>query len=155
MLSRTDALAQRLAFAIPALLIAGAYVGEYGFRLPPCEMCWWQRYPHFVAIGLALLSTFTPPRRMWIALAALAIGVSGVIGVFHAGVEWDWWAGPDHCTGMAQSFEDMLAARVVRCDEAAWRFVGLSLAGWNALFSIGGAAAIALLLVAKDRVSRT
>ena len=60
-------------------------------------MCWWQRWPHFVAVGFALLATVAPPRRLWIALAALAILVSGLIGLFHAGVEYDWWEGITGC----------------------------------------------------------
>ena len=55
-------LAQRLALGVPALLLGGAYLSQYGFGLYPCEMCWWQRYPHFAAVGLALLSTVAAPR---------------------------------------------------------------------------------------------
>lgn len=146
-LSVSDRFAQRLALAIPALLLAGAYVSQYGFGLFPCEMCWWQRWPHFAAIALAFLSTIAPPKRLWIALAGLAIFVSGAIGAFHAGVEWRWWPGLTGCTGQSDPF----ALGVVRCDEAAWRFLGISLAGWNALLSIGGAITIWVLLLAKER----
>ena len=66
-------LAQRLALGVPALLLAGAYLSQYGFGLFPCEMCWWQRYPHFVAVLLALVSTVAAPKRLWIGLSALAI----------------------------------------------------------------------------------
>ena len=62
-------LAQRTALAVPALLLAGAYVSQYVFGLYPCEMCWWQRWPHFAAVALALLSFVAPPKRLWIALA--------------------------------------------------------------------------------------
>lgn len=146
-LSFSDRLAQRLALAVPALLLAGAYISEYFFGLAPCEMCWWQRYPHFAAIALVLLSTLAPPRRAWIALAGLAVFVSGLIGVFHAGVEWHWWQGITDCSG----FVDPFALGAVRCDEAAFRFLGLSLAGWNALISIGGALAMWLLLLAREK----
>ena len=146
-LSPSDKLAQRLALGIPALLLAGAYISQYGFGLFPCEMCWWQRYPHFAAIPLTFLSTVMAPRRVWIALAGLAIFASGFIGAFHAGVEYHWWQGITGCTGQADPF----ALGVVRCDEAAWRFLGISLAGWNALISIGGAVAIWVLLLARDR----
>ena len=145
-LSRSDKLAQRLALAIPALLLAGAYVSQYGFGLYPCEMCWWQRYPHFAAIGIAFISTIAPPRRVWIALAALAIFASGLIGAFHAGVEYGWWEGITPCTGAADPF----ALEFARCDVPAFTLLGISLAGFNALFSIAGAIAIWLLLVAKD-----
>ncbi len=137
--------AQRIAIGVPAVLLLGAYISEYGFDLYPCEMCWWQRWPHFAALLMALLSMFSPPRRMWIALAAFAILTSGLIGVFHAGVEYDWWEGVTGCATLAGDGGDPLAAvlnaPIVRCDQAAWRFLGLSLAGWNALISILAAGA--------------
>ncbi|GAA5046265.1 disulfide bond formation protein B [Erythrobacter westpacificensis] len=145
-LSRSDRLAQRLALGIPAILLAGAYISEYGFGLFPCEMCWWQRYPHFVAVALAFVSYTAPPKRVWIGLAALAIAVSGAIGVFHAGVEYGWWESPLGCTST-----DPFSLEFVRCDEPAWTLMGISLAGFNALLSIGSAVAIWILLLARDR----
>jgi disulfide bond formation protein DsbB len=142
----SDRLAQRLALAVPALLLAGAYVSEYGFGLFPCEMCWWQRYPHFVAVALAIVSLVAPPQRLWIALAALAVAVSGAIGVFHAGVEYGWWESPLGCTA-----SDPFSLEFVRCDEPAWTLMGISLAGFNALLSIGSAVAIWVLLLAKEK----
>jgi disulfide bond formation protein DsbB len=131
-------LAQRLATGVPALLLAGAYLSEYGFGLPPCEMCWWQRYAHFAALAFALLSTVAVPRAL-ISLAALAIMVSGVIGAFHAGVEYGWWEGLTACASPVAAGGDPLAAimnaPLVRCDQAAWSLLGISLAGWNALLS--------------------
>lgn len=147
-LSMSDKLAQRLALAVPAALLAGAYVGEYFFDLFPCEMCWWQRWPHFAAIAFTVLSAFAPPKRLWIAIAAGGIVTSGLIGVFHAGIEWDWWEG---ITGCAAGAGNYMSFDIVRCDEAAVRFLGLSLAGWNAVLSIGSAIAIWVLLAAKER----
>ena len=153
-----ERLAQRLAFGVPALLLAGAYLSEYGFGLYPCEMCWWQRWPHFAAVALALLSTFAPPRRAWIALAALAILASGLTGVFHAGVEYDWWEGITGCAMLdmagADPLEAVLNAPIIRCDQAQWSFLGLSLAGWNAVISIAAAAAIFVLLGRSGRTAR-
>lgn len=148
-------LAQRLALGVPALLLAGAYVSQYGFGLYPCEMCWWQRWPHFAALALALLSTVAVPRRLWIALAALAILVSGAIGAFHAGVEYGWWEGVTACAvtsqaGTGDPLEAIMNAPMVRCDQAPWTLVGISLAGWNFLFSAAGGLAI-LWLLAKER----
>lgn len=148
-----DKQAQRLALAIPALLLAGAYVSQFGFGLFPCEMCWWQRYPHFVAVLLALASFALPPKRPLVMLAALAILVSGLIGVFHAGVEYKLWEGLTHCTLPPTTSSDPLAAvlaqPITRCDEPAWTLAGISLAGFNALFSIGGALAVFALLRRK------
>ncbi len=143
-------LARALAVAIPALLLGGAYLSQYGFGLYPCEMCWWQRYPHFAAVGLALLAYAVPPARAWIAAAALAILGSGLIGAYHAGVEYHWWEGHTACTGVIQAGGDILArigeVPLVSCGEAQWRFLGVSLAGWNFLVSTGGAFAIFWLL---------
>lgn len=143
-------LAQRLAFGVPALLLGGAYVAQYGFGLPPCEMCWWQRYPHFAAVALALLSTFAAPRRLWIAFAAVAILVSGAIGAFHAGVEYGWWEGLTSCStvdlGGGDPLEAIMNAPLVRCDEVPWSLFGISLAGWNFLISMAAGIAIFALL---------
>ena len=143
-------IARLLALAVPAALLAGAYVAQYGFGLFPCEMCWWQRYPHFVALAFALLS-FALPRSRWpIAMAALAILVSGLIGGFHAGVEYGWWEGLTACTMNAEAGGDPLAAildaPLVRCDVAPWTLAGISLAGFNFLLSTAAAVAIFVLL---------
>ena len=147
-------LAQRLALGVPALLLAGAYVSQYGFGLFPCEMCWWQRWPHFAALALALVSTLAEPKRLWIALAGLAVLASGVIGAFHAGVEYGWWEGVTACASNVAAGQDPLEAimnaPLVRCDVAPWTLAGISLAGFNALIS--GTSAVAIFaLVVKDR----
>ena len=120
-------------------------------------MCWWQRWPHFAAIALALLSTVAMPRKAWIALAALAVLISGVIGAFHAGVEYGWWEGITNCatldTGGLDPLEAILATPVVRCDEAPFRFLGLSLAGWNAVISVT-ASLVIFALLARARQSK-
>lgn len=145
-------LARLLALAVPAALLGGAYVSQYGFGLFPCEMCWWQRYPHFTAIVLALLA-FALPRARWpVVLAALAIGVSGLIGLFHAGVEYHWWQGFTACTSTvsltgADPLAAILNAPMIRCDQAQWTLLGISLAGFNFLFSgLGALLVFALLL---------
>jgi disulfide bond formation protein DsbB len=146
-------LAQRLAFGVPALLLAGAYVSEYGFALFPCEMCWWQRYPHFAAVALALVSTFAQPKRLWIGLAGLAILVSGLIGAFHAGVEYGWWEGITACASNVEAGGDpldaIMNAPLIRCDVAPWTLAGVSLAGFNAVISTLSAVAIFVLLGKK------
>lgn len=143
-------LAQRLALGVPALLLAGAYLSQYGFGLYPCEMCWWQRYPHFAAVVLALVSTVAEPKRLWVVLAAIAMLVSGLIGGFHAGVEYGWWEGITGCAttvgGGGDALENILAAPLIRCDVAPWDLFGISLAGWNFLVSAAAAIAIFALL---------
>ncbi len=157
------ALAAFAAGGISAALLSGALVFQYGFGLPPCEMCIWQRWPHGIAIviglagGLLALGEVVPvPLARIIAYAAiLALAVSGAIGAFHAGVEWKWWPGPDACTGgiyIPPPAGEPVNFRFIRCDEAAWRFLGISLAGYNAIISIAGALA-ALSLLRKKAAS--
>ena len=137
-----------LALLAPAALLGGALVAQYGFGLPPCEMCWWQRYPHIAAIVLALAG-WTTRRDPLIALAGVAILISGLLGGFHAGVEYGWWEGPSHCTGAALGDDPLaaiLAAPVVRCDVPAWTLAGISLAGFNFLLSTAAGLGVLMLL---------
>lgn len=137
-----------IAVAVPALALAGAYVAQYGFGLYPCEMCWWQRYAHFTALALALAALVAAPRRWPIGLAGVAIGGAALLAAYHAGVEYRWWPGITRCTS-AVSFgpgQDPMAAimaqPLVRCDVAQWEIGGVSLAGFDFLWSLGGLAAL-------------
>ena len=145
-----------LALIVPAALLGGAYIGQYAFRLYPCEMCWWQRYPHFAAVLLAGLAFVLPPRRLLVTLAALAILVSGLLGAYHAGVEWHWWEGLTTCASTAAAggnpLDAIMNAPIIRCDVAQWRLLGISLAGWNFLVSTGSALVIFALLRRGERV---
>lgn len=139
--------ARALAVLVPAALLGGAYVAQYAFGLPPCEMCWWQRYPHFAALGLGMAAFVVKPPQVWTALAGLAILTSGLIGGFHAGVEYGWWQGVTGCTAPLSGVDvlDFKAAPLIRCDIAPWSLFGISLAGFNFLISgISGAAIVAL-----------
>ncbi|SFG23790.1 Disulfide bond formation protein DsbB [Novosphingobium sp. CF614] len=143
--------ARWLALAVPTALLGGAYVSQYGFGLHPCEMCWWQRYPHMFAIAFAALAFFWRPVRPLVAMAALGILVSGLIGGFHAGVEYGWWKGLTACTASpfaagGDPLEAIMSAPVIRCDVAPWALFGISLAGWNFLISTAGALAVFVLL---------
>lgn len=144
-LSQNERLARLLATGVPALLLGGAYLSQYGFGLYPCEMCWWQRWPHFAALGLALLAYWLPPRRLLIALAAGGILTSGLIGGFHAGVEYGWWEGITGCATLnvqdgQSAIDAVMNAPMIRCDEAPWSLLGISLAGWNFLISLAARA---------------
>jgi disulfide bond formation protein DsbB len=148
---RASARARLIALLLPSALLGGALLWQYAGGLWPCEMCWWQRYPHALAILLAGVA-FTSPAdsgraRTLTVLAALAIAVSGAIGVMHAGVEHGWWEGITTCsTNGAMSLDDIMKVPLVRCDQVQWSLFGISQAGFNAIFSLGGAALIALLL---------
>jgi disulfide bond formation protein DsbB len=144
--------ARWVALLLPEALVGGAWIGQLAFGLVPCEMCHWQRWPHYAAILLALLAFWVPGRvnrRALVVLAGLAIGISGLIGVYHAGVEYRWWEGHTACTA-SFSGSDVLAqimnAPLVRCDVPQWTLFGISLAGFNAIFSLGGAILILLLM---------
>lgn len=130
-------------------LIAGAWFFELVWGLRPCKLCLEQRLPHYAAIGLSVagLALARTTRLQWLVLLGLAglMAWSTGLGVYHSGVEWGWFEGPNDCGGKAapivagvQDFMKQLeTARVVACTEAAWRFLGLSLAGWNAIVSAG------------------
>jgi disulfide bond formation protein DsbB len=141
--------ARLIALLLPAALLAGAFGSQYFGRLYPCEMCWWQRYAHMVAIVPALLAISpavdTRRSRLFVLLAALAIAVSGAIAVYHAGVELKIFEGFTTCTSTAEMLRKITAAPLIRCDQVQWSFLGVSLAGWNAIISLGGAALIAFL----------
>ena len=149
-------LARLLALVVPLCLLGGALASQYVGGLHPCEMCYWQRWPHGAAIvlaGGAFLSPATSSRaRLLTILAALAIAVSGAIGVFHAGVELGWWEGLTRCTaGGALSLDDLMKVPLVRCDQVQWSLLGISMAGWNAILSLGSAAVIGVLLARGRR----
>lgn len=149
-----------LALLIPAALYGGALISQFGFGLYPCEMCYWQRWPHQAAIllaALALLLRKNPAAvRALTLLAALAILISGGIGVFHAGVEYSFWPGPA-CSASTTgpiSLNDIMAGPVIACDKPQWTLAGISLAGFNALFSFSGGIAILRLLFRRQDVAR-
>ncbi len=148
--------------AVSFVLLGGAFAFQYLGGLAPCEMCIWQRWPHGVAIaagliGGALVWNGILPAGWARALALLAIAglvVSGAIGVFHAGVEWKFWPGPAQCTGFGYvpGQDEFKPLQIVRCDEAQWRLFGLSLAGYNAIFSFAAAAMAVLML--RNKIGR-
>ncbi len=162
----TPARALLIAATASALLIGGAWIFELVVKLLPCKLCLEQRQPHYaaIAIGLAGLASlrFGGGRAAPVALAVL-LGLylwSTGLGVYHSGVEWGWFAGPNDCGGAgaapsAGGVGDLLkqleTVRIVSCTEAAWRFLGLSLAGWNALFSLALAGVSGLGLAAAWR----
>jgi disulfide bond formation protein DsbB len=150
-----SALARLIALLLPMALLGGALSSQYLGGLVPCEMCYWQRWPHAAAILLAGLAFTAPPpsqrSRTLVLLAAAAIAISGAIGVYHAGVELGIFEGLTTCTSMASGatnaelLNSIMKAPLVRCDQVQFAFLGISMAGWNAILSLGGAAVIAWL----------
>ncbi|KQU61924.1 disulfide bond formation protein [Sphingomonas sp. Leaf339] len=152
--------ARWLAFLLPAALLAGAWGAQLLGGLYPCQLCHWQRWPHYAALVLAGVAFLIPAGRgrgALVLLAALAIAASGAIAVAHAGVESGWWPGFTACsstvdfTGLApaQRLDAIMKAPLVRCDHAPWTLAGISLAGFNAIFSIAGAITILALMMRK------
>jgi len=137
-------------FAISAATLAGAWYFELVLKLPPCHLCLEERIPYHVAIPLSLLvaiAAIVRAPRTLIAVGFLAIIAAllcgAALGAYHAGVEWHFWAGPTDCTGPLTDLRSggplinqLQSINVVRCDEAAWRLFGISLAGYNVLISL-------------------
>ena len=134
--------------AIAAATLAGAWFFELAWGLAPCPLCLDQRIPYYIAVPLALLVGFLArdaereeaTRAGFIALAVV-LGIGAGIGFYHAGVEWKFWPGPGTCGGIAPAPSgNILDAlknppRFVSCEEASWRFLGISLAGYNVLIA--------------------
>lgn len=141
-----------------AATIAGALYFQHVLGYQPCKLCLTQRDPYYIGIPLALVAAVLPPRwgRAGLWLLALIFLVSAGLGAYHSGVEWGFWAGPSDCGGappaaasnMGDFLNQLQNTRVVSCTEAAWRFLGLSLAGWNVLISLALAGFAALAAAA-------
>jgi disulfide bond formation protein DsbB len=152
---------------IGSMTIAGFFFFQYVLGYPPCPLCLEQRYAYYVSVPLAAmvllgLSVGSSHKVLMLALFAVAAAMlwNAGLGVFHSGVEWHWWPGPQDCSGAIPNLstggpllDQINKTRVVRCDEAAWRFLGLSLAGYNVLISLT-LAVIALWGVAAAWKSR-
>ncbi|MDK3019116.1 disulfide bond formation protein B [Pseudodonghicola flavimaris] len=125
-----------------ALLLLAALGFQYLAKLPPCDLCISQRWPHLAAVILGLLALVIPGPVLPL-LGALAALTTAGFGLYHSGVEQGWWEGPTTCTsggvgGMSadQLFDKIMAAPLVRCDEIVWQFLGLSMASWNAILAL-------------------
>lgn len=139
-----------------AALLLGALGFQYIGELAPCKMCYWQRYPHAAAVVIGVLAFFIPVTAL-LYLGALAALATAGIGLFHVGVEQGWWEGPTTCTsapigGLSadELMAQIMSAPLVRCDEIAWQFLNISMAGWNSILSLG----LALIWVAAARHRR-
>ena len=128
-----------------ACMLLGAFAFQFIGGYPPCKMCYWQRWPHAAAVLIGVLLLLGGPRLV-IWLGGLAALITAGIGAFHAGVEWRWWPGPASCSGGGGdlgglSGSDLLStdapSGIVMCDEIVWQLLGLSMAGWNAVISLG------------------
>jgi disulfide bond formation protein DsbB len=150
---------------VSAATIAGAWYFQLVVGLAPCPLCLEQRIPHYIIVPLALVVAIAAwlraPRAM-VAAGFAALGLAALtgaaLGAYHAGVEWHFWPGPADCTGPLSDLtaggsllDTLKSVHVVRCDEAAWRFLGISLAGYNVLISLLMAAIAGFGLLARRR----
>ena len=142
-----------LVAVLAAATIAGAWFFQLVLGIVPCPLCLEQRYAYYFIIPFAVLVAIAASRGtsrhllvlgfVVLAIAALA---NAVLGTYHAGVEWKFWQGPTDCTGPmldlggGSLLESIKTVKVIRCDEVQWRFLGLSLAGYNVLISLALAA---------------
>ena len=148
-----------VALASAAVLGTALYF-QYFEKLPPCELCIYQRIPYIAAIPLALIGSVFFARRptgsgslaVWLAVICGAGFLAGAgVAAFHVGVEQEWWQGTESCTGAdlgdlsIEAMRDaILNAPAVRCDEVRWSLLGISMAGWNFLVSLGLVAGTAI-----------
>jgi len=149
---------------LPALLLlimaigtlGGAYAFQYIGGLQPCTLCLYQRWPWWIAGGLAILALVlarNPQMRgMALGLGTLAVWAGAGVAIYHFGVEQHWWAGPSACTGsdtpatLEALRAQIFAAPVVRCDDIPWALFGISMAGYNALIALATGAGVVVLL---------
>ncbi len=136
--------------AVAAATLAGAWFFELVLDIRPCPLCLEQRYAYYLALPLGLVLAFAASRRAprpvllaGFAVLLLAALANAWLGGYHAGVEWQFWQGPTDCSGPVVNLgsagnllERLDTVKVVRCDEVQWRFLGLSLAGYNVLISL-------------------
>ena len=123
------------------LLLSGALAFQYIGGYPPCKLCYWQRYPHIIAIFFGFIYYYTFITK----LAYISGGssfLSGAFGTYHFGIEQGFWPGPNTCSSGGVStlstdalIEQIMSAPITKCDEIAWSFLNISMAGWNAIFS--------------------
>ncbi|MEH2622792.1 disulfide bond formation protein DsbB [Bradyrhizobium sp. AZCC 1719] len=152
---------------VAAATLAGAWFFQLVLDIRPCPLCLEQRYAYYLAVPLGLLVAFAAsrgaPRQVALAgfavllLAALA---NAWLGGYHAGVEWQFWQGPTDCSGPLADLgsagtllQRLDTVKVIRCDEVQWRFLGLSLAGYNVLISLAMAAIAMWGIVSAKRAA--
>ena len=150
-----------IAGAGSAAILVSALGSQFIGGLSPCPLCIWQRWPHVAAVVVAALAVTVLWRyaRPLALLGMLAMLVGAGLGLYHTGVERGWWEGPDTCTSSDitnlstdQLLAQIMSAPLVRCDEVQWDLLGLSLASWNAVISLGLAA---LWLASAVRVAKS
>jgi len=145
-----------LTLGISTSLLGGALLFQYVGGLAPCSLCIWQRWPHLAVMIFAVIGLRGIMPRLMLGLILIAGLISAVLGSYHAGIEWGFWAGPSGCTSnlalsgdITRMTQQLLDTPLVRCDDVAWSLFGLSMAGWNVLISLD---IIAAALISLRRI---
>jgi disulfide bond formation protein DsbB len=149
-LGLTPAAAAAAVFVLSFATLAGAWYFQFVLQYQPCHLCLIQRIPYYIVIPLSLVvaiaARYDAP-RLFVAIGLVVLFAtalcSAALGIYHAGIEWGFWPGPSDCTGPlinlksgGSLIEQLNAIHVVPCDQAAWRLLGISLAGYNVLISL-------------------
>jgi disulfide bond formation protein DsbB len=165
----TPAAAAAAIFVLSFATLGGAWYFQFVLRYQPCHLCLIQRIPYYSVIplsfALAIAARYDAPRPFVVGGLVLLMGAalcSATLGIYHAGIEWGFWPGPSDCTGPlinlktgGSLIDELNAIHVVPCDKAAWRFLGISLAGYNVLISLALAAIAGCgLLAGRYRIDR-
>ena len=146
---------------ICGLISAGLYGGALLFQhvggLVPCNLCLWQRWPHIIIIVLVTLTPIVKFHRVILSAILMTATVSLMLAIYHSGVEWKLWGGVKDCAvslgnlfDLKNQTDALLSTPIARCDEVAWSFLGLSMAGWNAIFSLD-LCLIALICLVQEK----
>jgi len=152
-------------FVLSSATLAGTWYFQFVLKILPCPLCLEQRIPYHVVIPLSLLVAIAalvraPQKLLAVGFVAIIVAVlcGAALGAYHAGVEWHFWAGPTDCSGPLSDLtakgsllDQLHSVNVVRCDEASWRFLGISLAGYNVLISLALAAIATFGLLARKQ----
>ena len=123
------------------LLLSGALAFQYIGGYPPCKLCYWQRYPHIIAIFFGVFYFYSSMTKIAY-ISGGASFLSGAVGAYHFGIEQEFWPGPNTCSSGNVSnlstdalIEQIMSAPITKCDEVVWSFLDISMAGWNTIFS--------------------
>jgi len=139
------------ALVISAAMLAIAHGFQTFGHLAPCHLCLKQREVYWAAMAVsaaAIVAGLTPIRalgtRIGCAVLVLTFGYGAYVAGFHAGAEWHWWPAPVTCASTGPVNLSALKALLAgggthqpACDQAPWVFLGLSMAGWNFVASVG------------------
>jgi len=140
-------------------LLLGAFAFQYIGGYPPCKLCYWQRYPHIIAIFFGVIYFYTLIAKIAY-ISSGASFLSAAFGAYHFGIEQGFWQGPNTCSSGDVStlstdalIEQIMSAPIIKCDEVIWSLFNISMAGWNTIFSAFlGILWITILMKSKNKV---